>query len=723
MPRRLVAGDAAGVWTRATTTRTRTGAWTTDGVERARGSRAVMSSEVGGEAMSVRLPKMVFYEDEDADAGAGARGGAGERAATGDGCGVSALCILHDACLMDNSGGDGGKGAAKRVARGAAGRGAPAKRAKRAPGRPLKIVAMTAGAGAATGRAGAATGGRDMSGSDSPGGVASSRPRVVKAPKDATDAERARLTREVASAIKIADHRRLIYRWTNALIRSIGLRIPSGSGALFSRESKNKREKFDKFLLHYYGDESFLAGKYWYTNANAAAFFVEVFRLATSGRVLCDELDIWQVFEKKDPDRKASTWQMSTKALESLDISLDELFDMYSGEARIKDGWPRGRPLHVPPPSLLPVTKSQSTYLEAVQEYERRVGPAEGGNGASSTVARGSNIRNLMDELAADPKVFQWTSVAAENGHYQSLEAKPSSAHLSNRESDVGLCKKKAMELVQSVTPNADASPTEIMKPLFSESLEGLGPPATPCDRNNVNQYYSRFFSNEVIEVGDVTAAFMIRNDAVAAVEPFKKFTAAYFKVKAAKEEVERLSTALSSTRATVSGLKKAMEAIDSRKYAKSDEAAMLKACMQSRLAAIEPTVGEIDEKLEFTMQREEDARDELMKVEEAAREPYLRVVKQCYELNSGIQDRMGKILGKALEDAQAHVEAQRAQLSALHPSAANTSIMQELNHSFKHATELQQRLLEMRTKLDECRTSTAFALSTLDVRWKRFSI
>ena len=187
MPRRLVAGDAAGVWARATTT-TRTGAWTTDGVERARGSRAVMSSEVGGEAMSVRLPKMVFYEDADADADAGARGGAGERAATGDGCGVSALCILHDACLMDNSGGDGGKGAAKRVARGAAGRGAPAKRAKRAPGRPLKIVAMTAGAGAATGRAGAATGGRDMSGSDSPGGVASSLPRVVKAPKDATDA-------------------------------------------------------------------------------------------------------------------------------------------------------------------------------------------------------------------------------------------------------------------------------------------------------------------------------------------------------------------------------------------------------------------------------------------------------------------------------------------------------------------------------------------------------
>ena len=685
------------------------------------GPNAVMSVGGGG-AMSVRLPKMVFYDDEDERAGAGAGAGAGARAgaATGDGGGVSALCILHDVCLMDNSGGDGGKdggqGAVKRAARGAARREAPVKRAKRAPGRPSKIVAMTAGAGVATG-------GGDTCRSGSPGGVASSRPRVVKAPRDATDTEKARLSREVASAIKIADHRRLIYRWTNALIRSIGLRIPSGSGALFSRESKNKREKFDKFLLHYYGDESFLAGKYWYTNANAAAFFVEVFRLATSGRVHCDELDIWQVFEKKDPDRKASTWQMSTKALERLDISTDELFDMYSGEARIEDGWPRGRPLHVPPPSLLPVTKSQSTYLEAVQEYERRVGPAERGNGALSTVAHGSNIHNLMDELAADPKVFQWTSIAAENGHYQSLEAKLSSGYLSNRESDVSLCKKKAMELVQSVTPNADASPTEIMKPLFSESLEGLGPPATPCDRNNVNQYYSRFFSNEVIEVGDVTAAFMIRNDAIDAVEPFKKFTAAYFKVKAAKEEVERLSTALSSTRATVSGLKKAIEAIDSRKYAKSNEGAMLKACMQSRLAAIEPTVGEIDEKLESTTQREEDARDELMKVEEAAREPYLRVVKQCYELNSGIQDRMGKILGKALEDTQAHVEAQRAQLSAMHPSAANTTIMKELNHSFKHATELQQRLLEMRTKLDECRKSTAFALSTLDVRWKRFSI
>ena len=492
---------------------------------------------------------------------------------------------------------------------------------------------------------------------------------------------------------------------------------------MFSRESKNKREKFDKFLLHYYGDESFLAGKYWYNNANAAAFFVEVFRLATSGRVECDECDIWEVFEKKDPVRKASTWQMSTAALERLGISRDELLDVYSGEARVKGGWPRGRPLHVPPPSLLPVTKRQSTYLQAVREYEQRVASTAGGEEGS---APDSNVRNLMiDELAADPTVFEWQGAAVDTGSHKTSMKTASSkpGKLSKRGSDLSLCKNKAIELVQRATPNANASPTEIMKPLFSEALEGMGPPATPCDRNNVNQYYSRFFSNEVIEVGDVTAAFMIRNDAVAAVEPFKKFTAAYFKVKAAKDEVERLSTSLSSTRATVLGLKKAIEAIESRKYAMRDEAAVLKAGMQSRLVAIEPTVAEIDEKLEVATQREEDARDELLKAEEAAREPYLQVIKKCYELNSGVQDRMGKSLGKALEDAQAQVEAQRAQLSAMHPSVANQSIMQELNHSFKNAAELQQKLLQMRAKLVECRKSTAFALSTLDVRWKRFSI
>ena len=30
--------------------------------------------------------------------------------------------------------------------------------------------------------------------------------------------------------IKNADHRRLIYRWTNALIRAVGLKVPTGLG-------------------------------------------------------------------------------------------------------------------------------------------------------------------------------------------------------------------------------------------------------------------------------------------------------------------------------------------------------------------------------------------------------------------------------------------------------------------------------------------------------------
>jgi len=35
--------------------------------------------------------------------------------------------------------------------------------------------------------------------------------------------------------MKMADHRRLIYRWTNAIYRLLGMKIPRGMGSLFDK--------------------------------------------------------------------------------------------------------------------------------------------------------------------------------------------------------------------------------------------------------------------------------------------------------------------------------------------------------------------------------------------------------------------------------------------------------------------------------------------------------
>ena len=84
--------------------------------------------------------------------------------------------------------------------------------------------------------------------------------------------------------MKMADHRRLIYRWTNAVYRLLGMKIPRGMGSLFDKGEKNKREKFDRFLSYYYGTETFEPGTYWYNNADTIAFFVELIRVATCDR-------------------------------------------------------------------------------------------------------------------------------------------------------------------------------------------------------------------------------------------------------------------------------------------------------------------------------------------------------------------------------------------------------------------------------------------------------
>ena len=158
------------------------------------------------------------------------------------------------------------------------------------------------------------------------------------------------LKAEGEARMKMADHRRLIYRWTNAVYRLLGMKIPRGMGSLFDKGEKNKREKFDRFLSYYYGTETFEPGTYWYNNADTIAFFVELIRVATCDRYAPPPAVVQRLFRKKDPTRQASTWIMVPEELEKTDVTADELRALFEGEPRTVRGFPRGRPLFVPIP-------------------------------------------------------------------------------------------------------------------------------------------------------------------------------------------------------------------------------------------------------------------------------------------------------------------------------------------------------------------------------------
>jgi hypothetical protein len=158
------------------------------------------------------------------------------------------------------------------------------------------------------------------------------------------------LKAEGEARMKMADHRRLIYRWTNATFRLLGMKIPRGMGSLFDKGEKNKREKFDRFLSYYYGTETFEPGTYWYNNADTIQFFVELIRVATRDRYAPEPGVVQRLFRKKDPTRQASTWIMVAEELEKTDVTADELRALFAGEPRTEKGFPRGRPLFVPIP-------------------------------------------------------------------------------------------------------------------------------------------------------------------------------------------------------------------------------------------------------------------------------------------------------------------------------------------------------------------------------------
>jgi len=158
------------------------------------------------------------------------------------------------------------------------------------------------------------------------------------------------LKAEGEARMKMADHRRLIYRWTNAIYRLLGMKIPRGMGSLFDKGEKNKREKFDRFLSYYYGTETFEPGTYWYNNADTIQFFIELVRIATCNRTVLEPITIQKLFRKKDPTRQASTWIMVQEELDKTNVTAAELRALFEGPPRSENGFPRGRPLLVPIP-------------------------------------------------------------------------------------------------------------------------------------------------------------------------------------------------------------------------------------------------------------------------------------------------------------------------------------------------------------------------------------
>ena len=142
------------------------------------------------------------------------------------------------------------------------------------------------------------------------------------------------LKAEGEARMKMADHRRLIYRWTNAIYRLLGMKIPRGMGSLFDKGEKNKREKFDRFLSYYYGTETFEPGTYWYNNADTIQFFIELVRIATCNRTVLEPITIQKLFRKKDPTRQASTWIMVQEELDKTNVTAAELRALFEGPPR-----------------------------------------------------------------------------------------------------------------------------------------------------------------------------------------------------------------------------------------------------------------------------------------------------------------------------------------------------------------------------------------------------
>lgn len=502
--------------------------------------------------------------------------------------------------------------------------------------------------------------------------------------------------RAATVGMKNADHRRLIYRWTNALVRCAGLKVPSGAGALFSKDSKHKREKFDKFLLHYYGDDSFAPGKYWYSNACAPKFFVEVFYNATEGRVRCREEDIFEIFTKIDPNRQASTWSTSIEALNRFGITRDEILTAYCGEQRVENGWPKGQPLRVPQPDVLPGSAKRDGNAADLRQVSDM----------------GTKKRIKTPKLKVKPDFLDAFNPIADSVRQQTSRAAEASG--------LSLVEEKALNLCKKVQPGEETSPMNIMRPIFDEILEGVGPTCRPCERNQVNSHYAALLPQEVISPDDVVTALRIKEVAYTVVDPFKNFTKAYFKLKLATERHDKAAASRDKLESEIDGLLMVLERASSSEGVSEDKfVSKLESTVKSKQKALLTA----KKNLESLAKEVSVADGELEETAAAARGPYLNVIRKCYELGAAIQNRMEDSINLALKSVRKTLRSQRTQCEVMAQYTNNVFATDSMASQNKVMLARESDLQSLQDALQVRKQCFAYALNTLDQRWEQFNI
>lgn len=499
-------------------------------------------------------------------------------------------------------------------------------------------------------------------------------------------------------ALKYADHRRLIYRWTNALIRAVGLKVPTGAGVVFAPASKNKREKFDRFLVHYYGTQSFEPGAYWYSHANAPAFFSEVFRVATNGRVTCDARDIFEIFSKSDPNRQASTWVTSTAALERAGISRTEVISTYFGESRVEDGWPKGRPLLVPPPESRGASgKRRRVDAESRSSPTRVSGVVSDDQTPSMPPRSSSSSQSSLHRVA--PNAIRQTSF----GH---PIVAPSQRGLT-------LTQRRALGLCARVEPGEGSCPLTIMPLIFDDILRcGGGLRSRPCEKDRLNKHCFNITSAHVFLPEDVADASRIKDDAVTIMDDFKSFTASYFALKRASEA----SNALHAERDAIDAKLKGMMEI-----LKTSPTAESKNRLEAPVVELQSRARDLEEKLRDALQVTSRARKAFDDAESVVQTPYLTILRRCYELGVTVQSRFQKAIDDSFRDVTTRLA--KCQIEREFVTERNETLtLAAIDREIASLVDKQHAIERLHSQLGESKEYFDFALKTLDQRWRQFS-
>lgn len=500
-------------------------------------------------------------------------------------------------------------------------------------------------------------------------------------------------------ALKYADHRRLIYRWTNALIRAVGLKVPTGAGVVFAPASKNKREKFDRFLVHYYGTQSFEPGAYWYSHANAPAFFSEVFRVATNGRVTCDARDIFEIFSKSDPNRQASTWVTSTAALERAGISRTEVISTYFGESRVEDGWPKGRPLLVPPPE----SRGASG--------KRRRGDAE----SRSSPTRVSGVVSDDQTPSMPPKRSSSSSRSSLHRIAPNAIRQKSFGHpvVAPSQRGLTLTQQRALGLCARVEPGEGSCPVTIMPLIFDDILRcGGGLRSRPCEKDRLNKHCFNVTSAHVFLPEDVADALRIKDDAVTIMDDFKSFTASYFALKRASEA----SNALHAERDAIDAKLKGMMEI-----LKTSPTAESKNRLEAPVVELQSRARDLEERLRDALQVTSRARKAFDDAESVVQTPYVTILRRCYELGVTVQSRFQKAIDDSFRDVTTRLA--KCQIEREFVTERNETLtLATIDREIASLVDKQHAIERLHSQLGESREYFDFALKTLDQRWRQFS-